>query len=175
MSIRHIKKARHAIGTATPIDADCGLLCGRVCCLSAGNDTDAERGMLLFPFERGLLRRNKFMQISHVLPEGFAFSVGFALCKGHCARVARPLSCRIFPLVFYIKPAHRIERHPRIEVIVDPRAKPVCPLTAQHGKYISEQFWIAVKKTARQLSSCPAAVRFICSLSAVLDEYSRFV
>lgn len=175
MSVNAIKKAYRAIGAATPIDADCGLLCGRACCSPAGNGTDAERGMLVFPSERGLLKPLRFVRLSHVRPQSFARSAGFAVCEGHCSRNGRPLSCRIFPLAFYIKPENRICHKAKIEVIVDPRAKPICPLAAENGKYITEKFRRAVKKAARRLEGCPVAVRFICSLSAVLDDYRRFV
>ena len=70
----------------TPLDFDCGKLCGGKCC--KGDDST---GMILFPGEENLIDEN----IKVVRSEnGF----NLAVCNGTCDRNKRPLACRIYPL-----------------------------------------------------------------------------
>ena len=73
-------EAVRIIGDKTPLKKDCGLICGGECCKG-----DDETGMLLFPFEESVLAVKE--------KDG----VRLAVCKSHCQRQERPLSCRIFP------------------------------------------------------------------------------
>lgn len=171
-----IRRARRALGSLTPIPADCGHLCNRACCEDSGSEIDGgERGMLLFPGEAGLAARSGFLTVSRERPEGFSRSVGFAGCAGHCARRGRPLACRIFPLVCYIRPENRIMSRPPFEIIVDPRARGLCPLFVGGGENITPEFRAGVRRVFDILFESPAQVGFARSLSAVLDDYLRFI
>lgn len=60
-------------------------------------------------------------------------------------------------------------------VIADPRAAAVCPLVAHGENHVEESFCEAVSLAAAALLSCPKHRRFLEMLSAVSDEYLRFL
>lgn len=171
----HLKRAYRVIGQNTPIRADCGQLCGAACC-HAPNGKEAEYGMLLFPGEERLLRKNPHFSLSCLPPPaGFRHPVWFATCHGVCNRKHRPLACRIFPCLPYL-PAHDrgvCSSFPAI--IPDPRASIVCPLVAHGENHVDEAFYEAVAAAAKVLLTCPAHRAFLEDLSALIDDYRRFL
>lgn len=107
----------------TPLEGDCGRLCGKKCCSLRG---EGGLGVYLFPGEEKVFG-----------PEGPWFRVvgspgevghftgprPFLLdCRGKCPRDRRPLACRLFPL------APRLDREGSLELILDPDALFICPL-----------------------------------------------
>lgn len=125
-------RARLMLDGLTPIDSDCGKLCGAVCCQGNANE-----GMLLFPHEQAA--------------DGFTVrackSGNLLVCDGHCNREKRPLACIIFPLV-------PILVGDRIKVAVNAYAFRVCPL-AKAGSRIKYNidFVRAVRHFGRLLCS----------------------
>ena len=173
--IRHIRKAYRAIGKVTPISADCGRLCGAACC-HAPNGAESEYGMLLFPGEELLLQHDPRFHLSQIqAPAGFSGSVWFATCDGVCDRKHRPLACRLFPCLPYLPHNARGGRETLPAVIPDPRAAAVCPLVAHGENHVEESFCEAVSLAAAALLSCPKHRRFLAMLSAISDEYLRFL
>ncbi len=170
-----IKAARRVLADLTPIPADCGELCGRACCVDEGSELDSgERGMLLFPGEARLASRTGFLHVSRISPSDCGPSLGFAECRRSCIRHSRPLSCRIFPLVCYVRPEHRTLSRPPFEIILDPRARGLCPLYVGRGENITKEFRDGVRRAYAILFRSPRQVRFACRLSAVLDDYLEF-
>jgi hypothetical protein len=170
-TLSSIKKARRAIGRATPIKADCGLLCKKACCKSDRDVQGDELGMLLFPGEEKLLQNDPDIKIEEI--EFGGQHVWFAVCGGSCVRAVRPLSCRIFPLLPYIPKSERKKTRPRFSVIPDPRAGYLCPLL--HGKsYVGTSFYARVSDAAAVLIKNRRARRFLVLLSGIADEYFRF-
>ena len=100
------KKAFSILGDLTPLKADCGTLCGGLCCKG-----DSTTGMLLFPHEESSLR-----VISTQMGDRLA------VCNGSCNRAERPLSCRIFPFF------PTVDEKGRVFVEKDLRAFRTCPL-----------------------------------------------
>ena len=171
----HIRRAYRLIGSATPISADCGQLCGAACC-KAPEGAEAEYGMLLFPGEELLLKGDAHFTLSQLPPpKGFSKKVWFAACDGFCDRKKRPLACRIFPCLPYIPPQSRGNRNAYPAVIRDPRAGIVCPLVAHNANHIEEKFYAAVSRAAASLLSCREHRRFLLALSALSDYYLRFL
>ncbi len=91
----------------SPIDSDCGQLCGAVCCLSEGGDM----GIYLLPGEAAVFGddRDCFEWSTQNakecgFPESWEESVSFIKCKTppHCVRHKRPVQCRTFPLMPYL-------------------------------------------------------------------------
>ena len=52
------------------------------------------------------------------------------MCQGYCDRYQRPLACRIFPLTPYL------DKNGHMDIIIDPRAKGVCPMAK--GFYLED-------------------------------------
>lgn len=106
----------------TPLRVNCGDLCGSACC--KGDDC----GMYLFPGEEEVykLLNPDWIRIERsnftYCVDGKKYRTPLALCSGSCDRFQRPLACRIFPLTPYIN------SDDKLEIIIDPRAKRICPL-----------------------------------------------
>lgn len=154
---------------STPLLEDCGKLCNKACC--KGDDF----GMYLFPGEKKVFDmlnpewarvelsdfeyeyENK-MKKTHIL-----------FCDGECDRFQRPIACRIFPLTPYL------DKEKKLKVIVDPRAKSVCPMT--FGTDISDfdkRFVKNVKRAFNVLSKNKEIYAFLDTYSRQLDDYLKF-
>ena len=152
----------------TPIASDCGNLCDKACC--KGDDA----GMYLFPGEKKVysLLKPDWLKIEK---SDFTYKYNnkkkhtpIAICNGDCDRYQRPLACRIFPLTPYLKDG-------KIEIIIDPRAKSVCPLSI--GLSISDYdagFVKNVKRCFNILAENKEVYTFLDTYSRYLDEYLRF-
>ncbi len=150
----------------TPLEIDCGKLCGGACCTV----TDEVTGMYLFPGERVMY--NPMPTWGEIEDLDFTYdngkSVDFFTCEGKCDRRLRPLSCRIFPLVPYAK------RGGKLSIIMDIRGRGMCPLaTAMKKEDLSPLFVERVTK-AMQLCMLNRETReFIYSLSESIDEIEK--
>lgn len=146
----------------TPLPFDCGSLCGKLCCQSSAEE---ENGMYLFPGEETLFQnKSGFFITNSSLTYANGKVVKLLCCTEPCQRDARPLSCRIFPLVPYFR------RGSAVRVIADPRAT-VCPLTHAIAKpYIERQFRLEVWKAMRLLSGISDCADFLEVLTDVLDD-----
>ncbi len=153
----------------TPIDADCGLLCGSACC--KGDDC----GMFLFPGEESVYEllepdwiKVEQSDFTYDFDEK-TYSVPIAMCSGSCNRFERPLACRIFPLTPYI------DERGKLDIIIDPRAKGICRLAKG---FVLEDFSPAFVKNVRRvflLLSKNSRVRsFLEEYSRYLDDFLRF-
>lgn len=154
---------------STPIKADCGRLCEKSCC--KGDDG----GMYLFPGEEKVFELLK-PDWAKIEKSDFCYkyngktkNVPILFCNGNCDRYQRPLACRIFPLTPYINGGKKTE------IIVDPRAKAICPLAKTFktedfdGKFLGD-----IKKTFSVLMKSKEITEFMKEYSAYIDEYKRF-
>ena len=92
-----------------------------------------------------------------------------AICNGTCARALRPLSCRIFPLIPYQK------EEGKAEIIIDPRAKAMCPLAQTFTMADFEpEFVRRVKLIFGVLLKNKDIRDFVIEQSYVLDEVGKF-
>lgn len=153
----------------TPLDADCGRLCGSACCKG-----DADEGMYLFPGESSVyhLLTPDFIRIE---PSDFCYeyeantyNVPIALCSGNCDRYQRPLACRIFPLTPYIG-------ENGLEIKMDPRSRRMCPLGRALTKdELSPSFVGNVEKAFRLLTKNKQVMAFLREYTHYLKEFERF-
>lgn len=154
---------------STPIKADCGKLCGKRCC--KGEDC----GMYLFPGEEKVF---KLLNPSWAKIEKSDFcyefngktkNVPILFCNGSCDRYQRPLACRIFPLTPYIN------EDGKAEIIVDSRAKAICPLakTLDTADF-DGKFYNNVKKAFSVLTKNKEITEYLKKYSAYIDEYKKF-
>lgn len=156
----------------TPLKKDCGMLCGGRCCKDDGT---GESGMYLFPGEKEVYKllspdwlkveKSEFTYTS----DGKEHNVPIAICSGTCDRFERPLACRIFPLT----------PHPdgkgNIEIIVDPRAKKLCPLARNFElSDFESEFVDNVGKAFRLLMKNRHVRDFMTAYGEYLDEFGRF-
>lgn len=92
----------------SPLDRDCGTLCGAVCCTcEESKETEQELGIYLLPGEEKLFSGKEDWLIwsrepaeDFDFPESWTGKVAFVKCKTPpvCPREKRPLQCRFFPL-----------------------------------------------------------------------------
>ena len=153
----------------TPLKVDCGKLCDAACC--SGDDS----GMLLFPGEREvykLLKPDGFrIEMSDLTYSynGKAHKTPILFCDGKCDRYVRPLACRIFPLTPVL------DGSGKIEIIIDPRAKSVCPLAnTLHLDEYDEDFLRAVKNTFVLLSKNKQIRAFLEEYTGYINDFRRF-
>ena len=131
--------ARTLLGPLTPLQSDCGRLCGGACCQG-----DEQTGMLLFPGEDALYAGCDF---ARVLRAGFSLGgeeARLLVCRGTCRREERPLACRLFPLFL------RFDAQGGTRVVLDPRARTVCPLT-DYGLEALDGAFVAAAREAYAL------------------------
>ena len=92
----------------SPIDGDCGLLCGARCCTCE----DEEMGIYLLPGEEKVFTGDEDWLIwdwtlaeDYEFPDSWRGKVYFLQCKTPpcCDRALRPLQCRTFPLAPHLE------------------------------------------------------------------------
>lgn len=149
----------------TPLTVDCGKLCNGACCESDDNE---ETGMYLFPGEEVLFLNNPDFKVIDSEFEYNGACAKIVICKGKCERALRPLSCRIFPLIPYIKNGD-------FDIIFDPRAKSLCPLCdLPDFSQLNKEFIIKVRKVTELLMKFEKTKVFLESLTDILDDYLKF-
>ena len=149
-----LKTARDMLENITPLNSDCGLTCGHVCCQSMDGD---ETGMLLFPGEEAHYENLPGYTLK---PAGLGTLL---ICSGRCRREDRPLSCRLFPLLPVI-------REDGVKVAVDLRAKAVCPLARQGRAAMSQSFIDTVREVGRILADDDRQREFLLKLTRQQDD-----
>lgn len=166
MHISEIYKSIYEFyGDTTPLSVDCGKLCHGACCKS--ND-DEEAGMYLFPGEEKIFENNPDFKI---VPSEFEYGDKYAnilICKGTCDRDLRPLSCRIFPVIPYIK-------GDKIRLIFDPRAKSVCPLSQLPDfSQLDKSFIKKTECVVKLLMNFKEIRLFLEGLTDIVDDFLKF-
>lgn len=150
------------LGSLTPLRGDCGRACNKACC---EGDKDGD-GMYLFPKEECMyatlppwasISETDFEYDKNVYAPLFS-------CDGTCDRDLRPLSCRIFPLTPYIT------KTGELTVIVDPRAKSMCPLSGLYVTDFDADFVKAVERVGKLLTKNSETRKFLESFSRMIDE-----
>ena len=153
-----LRLAYAAIGGKTPMLNDCGPLCGAACCQP---DEDGQGGVYLFPGEAALLNDCAW---GRVIPDAFA---PMLVCDGTCARDARPLACRIFPLT----PVRG--KNGKWTVRMDVRARAMCPLAASGLSGLDPAFPRAVRDALRIVAEEPEGDAFLERWLALEEEYRK--
>ena len=106
LSKETFEKIYRDLDRVSPLDTDCGLLCGCACCTGAYADGE-EMGIFLLPGEEQLFSpEDDWLDWSEEdagelgFPDSWPEKVPFIHCKTPptCPRERRPLQCRTFPL-----------------------------------------------------------------------------
>lgn len=130
--LKLIEEARRILADVTPLDFDCGTLCGHKCCTDFGPD----EGVYLLPGELPLFDGSEDFtswQFHRTDEYDFAPSwekqhdaVPFLQCTKLCDREKRPFECRTYPLLPYLHPDGRLEM--RYSFL----ASAICPLPERY-------------------------------------------
>ena len=147
-----VMRCRDLLADCTPLNSDCGALCGAACCRSLEGE---ETGMLLFPGEEILYRDRQGFRMAKT-GQGTLL-----ICSGMCDRRERPLACRLFPLLPVI-------RDGGIRVAVDARARTVCPLRRVDA--CGAGFIKGVRRVGEILAEDPVQRAFLERLTGMHDE-----
>ena len=86
------------------------------------------------------------------------------VCPGTCTREERPLSCRLFPLL------PLIGDNGTIRVVMDERARAVCPLARQGKSAMDPAFIEAVREAGEILARSDEQAVFLDLLADEQDE-----
>ena len=167
-----VLRARALIGERTPLQSDCGKLCGAACCES---DDTGENGMLLFPYEEWFYRKPIPDFPFHLSPDDSLYKGGKRLvCEGTCPREYRPLACRLFPLRIRLdaqEDGQAVKAVPEI----DPRAWRCCPLPEMGGlRAMSGEFVEAVRKVGERMMRNTDLLEALYGEQRLIDEMRRF-
>lgn len=154
---------------AHPLPGDCGKLCGKACC--SGDDA----GMYLFPGEESVFRLLN-PSWANIEKSDFTYCFGgreknvpIIFCSGDCDRYQRPLACRIFPLTPYLS------ENGRLEIIIDPRAKSVCPLPYKLDICdFNSRFVKNIRRAFLLLMKNDEIKEYLIRYSEYIDEYRKF-
>ena len=168
-------KAYRLLNNSTPLKLDCGTLCNAACC-----EGDEDTGMYLFPGEEVMYEsKPDFLTIKPTdLTTHDNENVLLAVCRGKCDRSLRPLSCRIFPLTPYIGTDNASANAAvnAISVIIDPRAKHLCPIAQYCDPKKLNQFFVRDVRSVFHLLGQDVEIRnFIAQLSRILDEFTHLL
>lgn len=145
--------------TPLPCGYDCGKLCGARCCKGSDNE-----GMELFHGEEKFFLGD---------PDFTVRSDGerrLLICKGHCDRRSRPLSCRMYP--FFPVPYEQ-DGQTRIRVVYDLRGFGSCPIVRDHIKP-DPRFVQAVRLAGMYLCRDPENLRILQETGALFEELVSF-
>ncbi|MCL2512641.1 MAG: hypothetical protein FWF08_01965 [Oscillospiraceae bacterium] len=155
-----MKKAYELLEKTTPLDFDCGKICGSRCCKG-----DGMTGMNLFPHETDIIKNVPGFS---VYESDGNISYPVMVCGGSCDRRMRPFGCRIYPLFPLVTLGSR--QNPKVTVIHDPRAVKNCPLA---GGRLPYRFTSAVRRAAKYLVRDPEILEYLIKTGEELKEIQQ--
>jgi hypothetical protein len=133
--LKLIEEARRILADVTPLEFDCGTLCGNKCCTDYGPAGDTEYGVYLIPGELELYDgQEAWCKWTAHSTAAYDFapswekhgSVPYMMCHKLCNRDRRPFECRTYPLAPFL------QEDGRLEMKYAPWACGVCPLTERY-------------------------------------------
>ena len=155
---RTIKKIYQRLDEVTPVDFDCGKLCGEVCCVYDADETHTEELVLyLLPGEELMYEDSPdfelyYMDSSEIrYPHSWKDNIYLVKCKNppRCDRSIRPIQCRTFPLVPHIS------KNGEFHLVLDETEFPYeCPIIRDHIK-LNDDFINVTYKIWKMLISNP--------------------
>ena len=155
---RTIQKIYQRLDEVTPVDFDCGKLCGEVCCFYDADETHTEELVLyLLPGEELMYEDSPdfelyYMDSSEIrYPHSWKDNIYLVKCKNppRCDRSIRPIQCRTFPLVPHIS------KNGEFHLVLDETEFPYeCPIIRDHIK-LNEDFINVTYEIWKMLISNP--------------------
>ena len=140
----------------TPLQIDCGELCGSRCC-----SREVGEGIFLFPGEAVMFENKSYWGNIKKIK-----GMDAVVCDGYCPRDERPLVCRLFPLFPYISKEGELELR-----FYSPMSL-YCPLIQLNDySFFDPDYFDEVQEIAEILSSNPACNDFIRKISCQIDAF----
>ena len=154
-----LEQARALLENVTPMNRDCGRICGAACCQP---DEEGRGGVFLFPGEEELIGG----EWASITPAENGPGGGLILtCEGTCDRAKRPLGCMIFPLT------PEVDEEGRVTMRFDARAKPLCPLLRNGLMGLRSDFREAARQAMQLIADHPEGMAFLREWEAVERQY----
>jgi len=154
-----LERARALLSDVTPMNRDCGRICGAACCRP---DEEGKGGVFLFPGEEALVGGGW----ASVEPAPDGPGEGRMLvCDGSCERARRPLGCMIFPLT------PEVNAEGVVSMRFDVRARPLCPLMRNGLMGLRADFREAARQAMQTIASDPEGLAFLRAWEAVERRY----
>jgi len=135
---KSIKKMYDMLDEVTPVDFDCGTLCGEVCCVyDDGEYCNKDLVLYLLPGEELMYEDSDYFEVYYINPKELDYprswkdDVFIVECNNppHCDRSIRPIQCRTFPLVPHIS------KEGQFHLILDENEFPYeCPIIRDNIK-----------------------------------------
>ena len=131
-----IEKIYENLDEVSPVDYDCGKLCGEICCTYDNEDfKNKDLIIYLLPGEEQIYENDKTFELKHFkieeidYPRSWKEGVYTVICRNppNCNRNLRPIQCRTFPLIPHIS------KDFRFHLIFDESEYPYrCPLITEN-------------------------------------------
>ena len=147
------------IADATPLQDDCGRLCGAACCQP---DEDGRGGVCLLPGEEDLLSGVSWADIVHEA----MMDRPMLVCRAACDRSKRPFLCRVFPLC-------PVPSEKGWGVRIDARAAAVCPLAHKGVRALDPAFVRGCVRAARLIAGDPDGEAFLQHWAGIEAEFRK--
>ncbi len=162
----------------SPVDFDCGKLCGSACCTQEGDESsdgacDFEMGIYLLPGEEKLYTmKEEWLKWSaeraedYEFPESWHGNVYFVRCTTPpvCPREHRPLQCRFYPLTPYL------DEDDNLSLVISQAETPyICPLISEKIK-LNDRFYKANLTVWKRLIKDPLIYDLVKMDSEYLDQ-----
>ena len=131
---KSIEKIYERLDEVSPVDFDCGKLCGEVCCMDVSED-EGELVLYLLPGEELMYEDTDefelyYMDSSEIkYPHSWKGRIYLVKCVNppRCDRSIRPIQCRTFPLIPHIT------RDGGFHLVLDDTEFPYqCPIVSDH-------------------------------------------
>ncbi len=189
ISRRTYKAIYRLLDRVSPIDGDCGSLCGAACCTCsyepedigfiAEGDENADKymGIYLLPGEEKIHERKDSPWIDwgfikaeeYEFPESWHGRVSFIQCKTapRCPRKCRPIQCRTFPLSPYF------DSNGVFHIIISVDDLPYsCPLIEERME-LKDEFIQATYTAWKHLIRDPLIADLVEMDSEIIDEEGK--
>ena len=158
---KEIEEIYERLEKVTPVDFDCGSLCGEALYLLPGEELMYEESdsFDLYYFDRDEIE----------YPPSWDDVVYLVKCRNppKCDRSIRPIQCRTFPLVPHI------DENGEFHLILDETEFPYeCPIASQHMKF-NDDFLTVTFDVWKKLISNPLVYDFVEMDSRLRDERTR--
>lgn len=155
---KSMQKIYDRLDTVSPVDFDCGQLCGEICCVAGNDEYDYDNLVLyLLPGEELMYEDSDEFELYYLdssefqLPHSWKDEVYLVKCKNppKCDRSIRPIQCRTFPLIPHLT------KNGEFHLVIDENEFPyICPIVHDHMKF-NEDFLKVTHEVWSMLISNP--------------------
>lgn len=168
-----IQKIYERLDKVSPVDFDCGQLCGEVCCVYDEEDyRNEELALYLLPGEELMYEDSDSFELYYIdsseikYPHSWKDQIYLVKCKTppKCDRSIRPIQCRTFPLIPHLN------KKGEFHLIFDESEFPYkCPIVNNHIK-LNDDFVRTTYEVWSMLISNPLVYDLIDMDSGMRDN-----